>query len=74
MYYDDEDYYDEDEEEEEEEDVIGSLIGIAAGAFLGLAGVALLDSLLGYRCPYCNKRIPKNARRCDHCHNYVRWE
>ena len=63
-----------DDYEEEEDDLWGPAIGAVAGILLGVAGIALLDSLLGYRCPHCNSKIPKNTRRCDHCHNYVGWE
>ena len=59
---------------EEEEDFLGSLIGVVAGVFLGLAGIALLENLLGYRCPHCKKSIQKNITICPHCHNHLRWK
>ncbi|WP_406661334.1 hypothetical protein V7O66_02090 [Methanolobus sp. ZRKC3] len=67
-------YYNENEEDlEDGEDFWGSLIGAAAGIFLGMAGVAILDSLAGYRCPRCKNKIQKNDTMCKHCHNYLRW-
>ncbi|MDI3486240.1 MAG: hypothetical protein PWQ50_1460 [Methanolobus sp.] len=56
------------------EDVIGTIIGIGAGLFLGMLGAAIIDSVLGYRCPNCNSKIEQNSRYCRYCNTPLRWD
>ena len=54
------------------EDILGALIGIGAGVFLGLLGAAVLDSLSRPKCPYCNNPVEKNAIYCENCNTLLR--
>ena len=66
--------YHEKEPNTNDDDLLGTIIGIGAGVLFGLVGAAILDSILGYRCPYCNYKIPKNTTLCPQCNNYLRWD
>ena len=57
-----------------EEDIIGAVIGIILTLFFGLLAAAILDSLIGYKCPNCKHTIIKDSDYCDNCHTYLRWE
>lgn len=52
--------------------IIGRIIGNIAGIFLGLLGVAILDSLSYYRCPNCNYPLKRNAKCCGNCKTVLR--
>lgn len=62
------------DDEYEDDDLLSSLIGAGAAILLGMAGAAILDSLAGYRCPHCKKKIEKNSTMCRHCHSVLRWQ
>ena len=50
-----------------------AIAGIALGIIGGLALGALLDYLLGPKCPNCNQPIKKEMSRCPHCGRFLEW-
>lgn len=56
-----------------ESEVGEAIVGIALGILGGLALGALLDYLLGLKCPKCNQPIKKEMARCPHCGRFLEW-
>ena len=56
-----------------DDEIIGAIIGIAAGAALGLLGAAIIDALTKPKCPNCGALIDRDAPYCKNCHIPLRW-
>lgn len=56
------------------DEVIGAVIGIAAGVGLGLLGAAIINALTKTRCPNCKSYVDRNAPYCNECHVALRWK
>lgn len=50
-----------------------AIAGIALGILGGLALGALLDYLLGPKCPNCNQPIKREIAICPHCGVLIEW-
>jgi len=55
-------------------DVLGAIFGIALGIVGGIALAALLNALLGPRCPVCQRQIQRGISMCPYCRTYLQWQ
>lgn len=55
------------------QDAIGTLGGIILGVLGGIALAAIIDALIGTRCPVCGGRIEEGVPVCPHCHSALEW-
>lgn len=50
-----------------------AIAAITLGVLGGIAAAAIINFLLGSRCPVCNNQISQGTRQCPHCKTFLEW-
>lgn len=51
-----------------------AVIAITLGILGGLAAAAIINWLVGSKCPACNKQISQGTKLCPYCKTSLEWE